>query len=149
MFAGLITPFWILIGTGIIALGDFSLPAMHNVWGYLNSMQSLTMISSVAFAVITVVALMAVNLIKIYSYKAQPRAYNGFFSILTIATIIIMAIDYGNMLNYLPVLNCCLAIQIAHTFSMNNASKRFIAYLIFMAVCVVIFGLHFLSINIG
>lgn len=149
MGVGLATPFWILMGTGIVKPTDFALPAMHNVWSYLNSMQSLTMLLSVILSAIIVIILMSINLFQIYSYKTQIRSYNGFFSILTIATLIIMAIDYGNILNYIPVLNCCLAVQIAHSFTISKASKRFIAYMIFIAVCIVMFGLQFFSININ
>lgn len=146
---GLITPYWILFGFGIITLGDFNPPAMVNVWESMTSMQSITMLSAVGITTILLLVIMAVNLIQIYGYKAKIRAYNGFFTILALATMIIMAVDYGNILNYLPILNCCLAIHIGHAYSRSSSPRRFIPYAVFMAACVASFLMHCLSANIA
>ncbi len=148
MGVGLITPFWILLGCGIVGPADLAIPAMHNVWGYLNSLQSLTMLSAVVLPAAILVVLTSINMFQIYGYKAQIRAYNGFFTVLTIATLIIMAIDYGNILNYMPVLNCCLAVQIAHALTINKLQKRYIVHLLLIAVCAAMYGLQFFSISI-
>ena len=35
-----------------------------------------------------------------------------------------MCIDYRDMLVFLPLLNLCLAIQLAHTFTLSTQPKR-------------------------
>ena len=81
----------------------------------------------------------------IYSYKTQLRAYHGFFSILSVATIIMMAADYGNIISYMPILNSCLAIQIAHTYTISTHPKRFIAIFVLLAACAASYFLFLLN----
>lgn len=145
MGVGLITPLWILLGFGIVTPDDLELPSMHNVWGSLSSLQSWTLLSSAIASAVIMVSLMALNLMHIYSYKTQIRAYNGFFSILSVATIIMMAADYGNIISYMPILNCCLAIQIAHTYTISIHPKRFIAIFVLLAACVASYFLFLLN----
>lgn len=146
MLLGLITPVWIFLGFGIITLSDFTWPAMRYMWDEVNSTQSVWMIVYVAASVILTIALVMVNIVRIYSYKAQMRAYNGFITILTVATMLMMAIDYGNVLNYMTILNCCLAVQVAHTFNMSATPYRFVVYLVFMVICMGMLALQFFSV---
>ena len=64
------------------------------------------------------------------------RAYNGFFVYLTAFTIIMLAIDYRNAFNYLPVLHLCLGVQFAHFFTTNTHTRRYIAVIILLLVSV-------------
>ena len=135
MGVGLITPLWIMLGSGLVAPEELSLPVMQNVWTMLSDHESWSLLAVVVASALLLVGLMIVNLIQIYSYKTQIRAYNGFFSVLSVATMIMMAADYGNILSYLPVLNCCLAVQVAHTFTISTNPRRFIGILLLIASC--------------
>ncbi len=135
MLLGLATAPWITFGFGIISLDNISTPEMRNVWEVLDKEQSLSLITMTAATAIFALMLMATNMFRLISYKAQRRAYNGFFSVLTIATIIMSCADYTNVLNYLPVLNLCFAIHAGHSFTINNFDKRYIAILVLLAAC--------------
>ena len=143
MGVGLITPLWIILGLGIVSPGEITLPEMQNVWSLLSSGESWLLLTVVIASAVLLVALMIVNLMQIYSYKTQIRAYNGFFSVLSIATMIMMAADYGNILSYLPVLNCCIAVQVAHTFTISDNPRRFIGIVLLLAACVASYGIFY------
>ena len=136
MGVGLLTPPWILLGMGIVSPSNLSMPEMQNVWSVLSHNESWLLLTVVIVEALLLVALSILNLMQIYSYKMQIRAYNGFFSVLAIATLVMMAIDYGNILSYLPVLNCCIAVQVAHTFTTSSNPWRFVGIMLLVAACV-------------
>ena len=80
--------------------------------------------------------LSVLNLTKIISYRLQLRVYNSFYLILALFCVVMMAIDHGNMQVYLPMLNYCLAIQIAQAFTIHTAmSRRWILLTVLLALC--------------
>ena len=44
-----------------------------------------------------------------------------------------MGVDFNNIVNYLPILNLCLAIQLAHLHTIGTATRR---YLVLVAIVV-------------
>lgn len=139
MFFGFVTPFWIALGTGIVTLDSFLSPVYSNVWSGIDNADMKYIVALVVTIVVLTIVLIGVNVLQIINYKMQVRAYNGFFLVLSVCTIIVMAIDYTNVLVYLPMLNVCLAIQIAHLFSTKKYLRRYIPYLLFVASCIGIF----------
>lgn len=139
MILGLITPFWILLGFGIVTFSDFMPPHLANVWDHLDLTQSGMLISSAAITGLLTLILLVVNAFHILSYRTQIRAYNGFFTILSVFTILAMMIDYNNILIYLPMLNICLAIQIAHFFTINTYRRRYLIIFLFIIACTAIY----------
>lgn len=139
MILGLITPFWILLGFGIVTFSDFMPPHLANVWDHLDLTQSGMLISSAAITGLLTLILLVVNAFHILSYRTQIRAYNGFFTILSVFTILAMMIDYNNILIYLPMLNICLAIQMAHFFTINTYRRRYLIIFLFIIACTAIY----------
>ena len=139
MVFGLATPFWIVLGTGMVSLDSLMAPKLLNVWDGLDLSQSRFMIVSLAVTVLFTAVLIGVNVLQIIRYKMQVRAYNGFFLVLSFFTMLMMAIDYNNALVYQPVLNICLAVQMAHTFTIKNYLRRYIPYLLFALICMAVF----------
>ena len=135
MGVGLLTPPWILLGSGLVPISALSLPKMQNVWCALSHSESWLLLTVAIAEALLLVGLSIVNLMQIYSYKMQIRAYNGFLSILALATLAMMAIDYGNILSYLPVLNCCIAVQVAHAFTSSRNPWRFVGVVLLVAAC--------------
>lgn len=136
MLLGLATPFWIALGTGMVDVQSLMPPKLENIWSNLDVAQSGFFITALAVEALVTLVLLVVNVIQTLNYKMQIRSYNGFINILTLSTILIMAIDYNNVLVYLPMLNSCLAIQIAHTFTINKFLRRYILYAVLVLACV-------------
>lgn len=135
MLFGIATPLWISLGLGLLTIDEIAVPHVVTPW---SSMVVTYSVYEIMLAVITsfvLVVLIGVNVLRIISYKMQVRAYNGFFLILSLFTMVMMVLHYDNMLTYLPILNMCLAVQIAHTFTINNYLRRYIPYLLFAVAC--------------
>ena len=131
MVLGLLTPYWIAYGFGIITSDSFTLPqigaALDVQW---------PQIATCAISALLTIILMTSNMMHIISYNAKRRACNGFFSVLTVFTIVIACIDYNNLLIYLPLLNLCLSIQVGHAFTISNNDRRYIPTAALCLVCI-------------
>lgn len=123
---GLLTPYWIAIGTGIISLDMLAVPEISSIFtaNELGNVPELLINASIT-AFISLV-LLIINLLNVFNSKLQTRAYNGFISILSLFSIIMIFIDYNNILTYIPLLNCCAAIQIAHFFTNSKYLRKYI-----------------------
>lgn len=127
---GLVLPYWIAFGFGLLPLESVAFPQTAGA----PEPPVATMVWTVALTAVTII-LMAINLVRIYGYKMQIRAYNGFFIILAVATMIAMAVDRANALNYLAVMHLCLAYQVAHCYASSAARYRFVALLALIVAC--------------
>ena len=136
MVLGLVTPFWIVLGMGIMEISELMLPRWENIWNGIDMERSGFFVGVVAVTAIVTVIMLARNILQIINYKMQVRAYNGFFLVLTVATMVVMVVDYTNLLVYLPMLNVCFAIQMAHAFTIKKYLRRYILYFSFAAVCI-------------
>ena len=141
---GLFTPFWIVLGLGVASPGDFQLLELNPLWESLDLQQVRLLVAWVAVAVILAVTLSAVNLLAIYNYRLQLRVYNAFFLLTTLLAVGAMSIDYRNLMAYLPLLNLCLSVQIAHAFTINKFPKRYF-FIIALAVLCLAAGLGSLA----
>ncbi len=124
---GTVTPLWILWGFGIITFESISIPDFKSILSAIDSIELFQMLLSVGFTLFLCLIFGTLNLIRIFNYNAQTRSYNGFISILSIATMLFVIFDYPNLAIYIPILNCCTAFQIGHFFSTNNSRRSYIA----------------------
>lgn len=121
---GLFTPFWIVLGLGLAKPSQFKLLELNGVWDTLEVEQVRAMIIWTVAVVTVTIILSAINLFKIYSYRLQLRVYNAFFLLVSLVSVIGMCVDYRDWLIFVPMLNLCLAIQVAHTFTISSFPKR-------------------------
>lgn len=136
MIIGIVTPFWIVLGLQLANFSDFALPSYESFWTELQRPQMhINIIGMVLIALITI-GLVCANLFHIITYKLQVRAYNGFFVYLAVFTSLMLAIDYRNAFNYLPVLHLCLGVQFAHFFTTNTHTRRYIAVIVLLLLSV-------------
>ncbi|MDE6316989.1 MAG: hypothetical protein K2L73_01150 [Muribaculaceae bacterium] len=120
MLLGGLSPFWILYGFGLIDFEDIHWPHFESTLSQLSVLDMVTAFSAVGVTVIVGFAAMCVNLIKILSYNAKFRAYNGFLTLLFIATVLFSIVDYVNLSVYYPLLCLTSAYQVAHYFSAHK-----------------------------
>lgn len=130
MLLGIIVPFWIVLGLGIASIYDFKPFVFTSAWDSLDSSQLHLLLVSIAVTVVATIAITVVNLYTIIGYRLQLRVYNVFFMLVAMFTIAAMVVDYRDMHVFLPMLNLSLAVQMAHAFTINKSSRRYI----FMAV---------------
>ena len=132
MLFGLVTPFWIALGLGLVNPTDAALPQ----WPLMDRPQlNLQVILAVVTAVLGIV-LAVLNLFTIMNYRMQTRVYKIFLIILLVMTILAACLDYRDMAVFLPLLNLMVAIQVAHGHTLRTAFHlRYVLMLLFTVAC--------------
>ena len=74
------------------------------------------------------------NLMKILSYNARTRAFNGYLTLLLIFTMVVMLLNFNNFTFYIPLLNCLVAYQVGHFFTYRRHRWSYLAIL-FLICC--------------
>ena len=134
MVLGLITPLWILVGFGVVNPLEFKLPQMTGLLDELDLNELIQIIVYTGVTLIIGCVLGVWNLIKIYGYNARARAYNGFWTVLSGITLLMLFVDYTHWFIYIPMLNCCTAVQIGHFFAINQMKRGYFPVVCFIIV---------------
>ena len=130
MIIGLFTPYWIILGLGICNLEQLQFPAISFATEqYLAIVKSPFMLH-VALSVICGATFGIANVFQLMSYKLQLRSFNGFFTIVALLSTALLFIDIANIGTYLAAINVCLAIQMAHFFTIHSFQKGYILLLL-------------------
>lgn len=125
---GIITPLWILFGFGLLTADDLRMPELNMIiYGipYVSMPLLCAIILSAAVGVLFLIS----NLMKLLSYNAQIRAYNGFFILMLFSSMILMIVNTDAIAAYIPVLNLAAAYQTAHFFAERRHRRSYIAIL--------------------
>lgn len=142
---GLITPPWILLGFGILSFDDISFPEFTSIFENLSTGEVWQMLVSIGLSVIVCISAWLINLVRLISYNAQTRAYNGFFAMVSLVSVLFMATDFTNYIIYVPLLNCCTALQLGHLFTIYQSRRSYIGLL---SIFVVYFSLYIWAISV-
>lgn len=136
---GLVTPWWIVFGLGLVSPGDIHLPDSAN---FFSGFETDEFVSSMAVIGITVLLLIigwVASFMNVLTLNANLRAFNGNISLIGLTTLLAMAIDFGNVPSYLPLLMLIASYELSYMFGINKGKRRFIPILAIMAVYVAIF----------
>lgn len=136
---GVITPLWILLGFGQITFGDFMAPDIlwlsPESWGIISAPQ----LAAMGLLVIGSLTAMIFNVIKVYRFNARSRAFNGVLATLTLWTILFVIFDFGNAIDYLPLLSALGALQVALYFELDRSRRAYILVLLLVAAFISVF----------
>ncbi len=130
---GIFVPFWIVVGMGIASPADFKLPSTTASWAPLDKGQLNAMIVAVCVTAVATLTITTLNLYTIINYRLQLRVYNMFFMVASVLTIVAMLLNYHEIHIYMPILNLCLAVQLAHAFTTSKFTQRYV-YILLLAV---------------
>ena len=122
---GIVTPYWIMLGTGLEPLSAFQAPHISQVWATAPAYGAKGWAITMAITTVALTVLLTVtNLKTMLNYSVHVRAYNNFFVALSIFVVLMMAIDYNDFLIYMPLLNMCFAIQYGHWYVITPHETR-------------------------
>lgn len=138
-FMGIITPWWIMLGFGIISLENIHMPSLVSIFSVIDYQDSLMLLITIGVTTLIMLGCYILNVLKTIAYNARARAVNGAFTITGLTTLIALGVDYPNIISYVPLLNFCAAMEATHFFSTHRADKSFIAILIILAIYAAIF----------
>lgn len=141
---GIITPLWILFGTGIFVAGDLRWPNFVGTLSAIGSSEMILTLITVGVTILLGFVALAANLMRTLSYTAKFRAANGFIAIIMIATTILSLVDYNDLSVYIPILNFTVAYQIAHFFSNRRRDRSYVAVLSVIALYFAVYVLRWL-----
>lgn len=137
--AGMVTPWWILFGFGIITPADFHMPEFRYVFdGVFDPGMGLTL-GTLAFTVLLLLLSIVLNLFKTIAYNARSRAINGALTVVAAFAVMGVCLDFNNIFAYVPLLNLCAALQAAHYFSTHRADRSCYLIMAVLAVYVILF----------
>ena len=105
MLFGLVTPFWIVLGLGITAPGNFTVPSIDGIWNLTGQPWTNLMLVLAVITVVLGIVLAVRNLLTIMNYRMRTRVYNAFFIFTLVMAVIALCIDYCDVQVYLPLLN--------------------------------------------
>jgi len=123
---GMVTPWWLLIGLGLIAPGDIHAPHITNLLSIIDFSDSIHLAVTALLTACVFTAAVVLDLFRTMAYNARSRSYNGTVVLTGFVTIIAMAADYNNAAAYMPVLNMCAALQAAQFFIIHRSAKSWI-----------------------
>lgn len=139
LLLGIITPYWIAVGSGAVSLSDVRMPEFVSIFSSLPKGDALILLVYAGLTIFLGVATGILNLIKVYSYNARTRAYNGFFMVLFFMSCILALVDYRRFAVYLPIINLSSAFQIGHFFVINGQKRSYIPLILVIASYVAIY----------
>ena len=129
LLLGIVTPYWIIFGSGIAGLDSLRWPEFNGIFSVNVTLDTVPLLVYAGLTMALGIVASILNLIKVYSYNARTRAYNGFFLILFLFSCLLAVVDYKRMIVYLPIVNMGSAFQIGHFFVINNQKRSYIPVL--------------------
>lgn len=141
---GIVTPLWIIFGMGLASIDDIKWPEFIGTLSSLDKTGMLITFSAIGLTAALGISAMCGVLMKVLSYNAKYRSCNGFWSILMLATIVFMLVDFNNLAIYVPVLNITVAYHLAHFFSNHRHPRSFIPIVSIICVYAGIYVCSFL-----
>lgn len=124
MLAGVLSPYIIMMGFGIVDPSCMHIPAINNIW-----MSNAPMAADVIYVVIAAVtALWALllglrNALSLISANTATRAFNNIITLPGIAVLILMIIDFGNIHAYFTTLALLASCQIGYLYALSRQRK--------------------------
>ena len=138
-FMGIVTPWILYIGFGIIDPAQLQWPRFANIFSEIDIDDTLMLVVTVGLTAFLTLLSFVLNVLKTIAYNARARAVNGAFTFVMLITLIALCIDYRNIISYIPILNYCAAMEVTHYFSTHRHDKSYIAIFTILAVYAVIF----------
>lgn len=137
---GIVTPWILLFGFGIVSLDDMALPHIRSIFSVSQWLERPAMITAAAgFTALLLIGSVMLNVLKTIAYNARARAFNGALNLTSAFAILAMVIDFGNLGAYLPLLNVCAAYQLTHYFVNYRYERQYLAVLAIAAIYILSF----------
>lgn len=138
---GVITPQWILFGTGILSIDDVAWPRFVSSLSVISGREVILLMSAVGATALIGLGFFIGNFMKLLSYNARNRAFNGFLALMLLATVLLLVIDYHNIALYWPLLNLLAAYQTSHFFTSRRYTRSYIPILLIVALNLVFYSI--------
>lgn len=136
---GIVTPYWIVGGAGLLSPHDIRVPEFTTLFHSVPDSGTVLMLAYGGLTMFLGVVAGVFNMVKVYSYNARTRAYNGFFIVLFLLSCIFALVDYERFAVYLPMINLTAAFQIGHFFVINDQKRSYIPLLVIICLYIILY----------
>ena len=117
---GLIAPYWVGLGFGLISFSDFRLPQFLSNFPNADGNYLLMVFISLCTLALVGLALMLNNAMLIYTGNMRVRAFNNMINLLGFACGVFMLIDFDNFGAYVSTFCFAVSVQISNFFAMRR-----------------------------
>lgn len=119
--AGLICPYWILLGFGWLKFEDFHFPSINPLFTFSpNPEEFILLLSAIAIAAGIGFILTVINSMKLYAGNSKVNALNLCVSVLGAASVVCILVDFDNMAAYVATLYMACAVQLTNICALWN-----------------------------
>lgn len=121
---GLVAPYWIGVGFGLIPLDSFRMPTFTNFFDSAESKSEIFVLLvnlGVTFLISLFLALN--NIVKLYAGNTQRYQYNMVLNLLGVVAVACMVLDFTNMVVYMATFYLIASVQLANLFALREINR--------------------------
>lgn len=131
MGMGLVAPYWVGVGMGLIPLEWFRLPEITDLFnGFAQKPELFALMLSVGIAAFFGMILGLNNSIKLYAGNSRINALNLAINFVGAISVVCIIADFNNMMAYLETLYFAVAAQIANLCALWRFRREWIVVLV-------------------
>lgn len=123
-FLGLVAPYWVGVGMGLIPPQNFRLPEFVNIFTYLGQttdMAAMLISTGLAFLCCTILSLN--NAVLLYAGNSKIRRINNVINTLGYISALCMVVDFNNLTTYVGSLYIWMAVQVGNLFALHRLQR--------------------------
>lgn len=121
---GLVAPYWIGFGFGLLKPDDFHLPQFSNFTnGPLLPAELLTVGAGMGILWLCAAICALGTTVKLYAGNPKPRTFNYTIYLLSVYSVLCMIVDSGHLAAYLSTTYFSIAVMLANFFTLNNVYR--------------------------
>lgn len=113
---GMATPWIIFYGFGLLGPGSVVFPDIYVSISADGMSTFSVLLSCAAFTSFVAITAWVQNIIKLLTYNAQNRAMLSLVNVIMLVAILASVANFTHVGVFLPVINCCASLQLAHLF---------------------------------
>lgn len=131
MGMGILAPYWVGIGMGIIPLEDFRMPEFTDLFnGFAQARELFVLMLSVGIAIFCGFILALNNSIKLYAGNSRVNALNMTITLVGLTSTLCIIIDFSNMMAYIATLYFSVAVQLANLCALWTIRREWLVVFI-------------------
>lgn len=139
---GLLAPYWIALGFGLITPESFTMPMISNLFdGYVSNERLFIGLVNCGLTVLLGLILALNNALKLYAGNSRRRHFNMAINVLGLVCAICMICDFSNLTAYLDTVYMVTAVQFANLFALRNIRRSNTIIFFMGTIYIVLFGL--------
>lgn len=124
---GIIAPYWVGVGLGLIPLSAFSVPAFTNIFeGFSDKADVFLILLNIGVVSLVSLLLALNNGVVLYAGNSQIRAMNNAINIVCLTCVVCMFFDFYNIRTYFATIYMGAAVQLGNLFALFKFRRGWI-----------------------